>query len=179
MPSRNAWESALNIYVENDANAAALGSGRYGAAQDHDHYFMVTLGTGVGGAIVFNKRIFRGETGAAGEIGHISIDYDGPPDLTGVNGAIEAYLGQRFLTAHARRYLEKYSNSTLHIAPGLQNLTPATITEAALNGDAGAIDVLRWAGEKLGCVLGGIVNLLDIRTIVIGGGVSQAGELLP
>ncbi len=168
----------LNVFVENDANAAALGSGRYGAAQKYDHYIMVTLGTGVGGAIVFNKRIFRGETGAAGEIGHVSIDYDGPPDLTGVSGAIEAYLGQRFLTAHARNHLEKHPNSSLHMAPGLQNLTPATITEAALNGDPGAIDVLSWAGHKLGCVLGGVVNLLDIRTVVVGGGVSKAGDLL-
>ncbi len=168
----------LNIFVENDANAAALGSGRYGAARGHDHYVMVTLGTGVGGAIVFNKRIFRGETGAAGELGHVSIDYDGPPALTGINGAIEAYLGQRFLTGHAREQLEEYPESMLHVAPGLENLTPATITEAALNGDPGAVAVLKWAGEKLGCVLGGIINLLDIRTIVIGGGVSKAGDFL-
>lgn len=168
----------LSIFVENDANAAALGSGRYGAARPYDHYIMVTLGTGVGGAIVFNKRIFRGETGAAGEIGHVSINYDGPPDLTGVNGAIEAYLGRRFLTAHARERLDQFPQSSLHVAPGLENLTPATITEAAINGDAGATAILNWAGQKLGCVLGGIVNLLDIRTIVIGGGVSKAGDLL-
>ena len=168
----------LNVFVENDANAAALGSGRYGAARKYDHYIMVTLGTGVGGAIVFNKRIFRGETGAAGEVGHVSIDYDGPPALTGINGAIEAYLGQRFLTGHAREQLEEYPESILHAAPGLENLTPATITEAALNGDHGAIAVLEWAGEKLGCALGGIINLLDIRTIVIGGGVSKAGDFL-
>ncbi len=168
----------INVFVENDANAAALGSGRYGAARNHDHYIMVTLGTGVGGAIVFNKRIFRGETGAAGEIGHISIDYSGPPDQAGVNGAIEAYLGQRFLTGHAREQLEQYPDSMLYVAPGLENLTPATITEAAMNKDPGAIAVLEWAGQKLGCVLGGIVNLLDIRTIVIGGGVSKAGDML-
>lgn len=168
----------LNIFVENDANAAALGSGRYGAARKYDHYVMITLGTGVGGAIVFNKRIFRGETGAAGEVGHLSIDYSGPPDMTGVHGAIEAYLGQRFLTGHAREYLGKFPNSSLHSAPGLANLTIATITEAAMNNDPGAMAVLKWAGTKLGCALGGIVNLLDIRTFVIGGGVSKAGDLL-
>jgi len=168
----------LSVFVENDANAAALGSARYGAARNYDHFIMVTLGTGVGGAIVFNKRIFRGSTGAAGEIGHVSINYDGPPDLTGVNGAIEAYLGQRFLVGHARERLGEFPDSTLHVSPGLENLTPATITDAALNGDAGAISVLEWAGRKLGCFLGGIVNLLDIRTIVVGGGVSKAGDLL-
>ncbi|MCY4171767.1 MAG: ROK family protein [Bacteroidetes bacterium] len=168
----------LNIFVENDANAAALGSARYGAARNYDHFIMVTLGTGVGGAIVFNKRIFRGSTGAAGEVGHVTINYAGPPDLTGVNGAIEAYLGQRFLVGHAREHLEDFPESTLYVSPGLENLTPATITDAALNGDPGAISVLEWAGRKLGCFLGGVVNLLDIRTIVIGGGVSKAGDLL-
>jgi len=168
----------LNVYVENDANAAALGSARYGAARNYDHFIMVTLGTGVGGAIVFNKRIFRGSTGAAGEIGHVTINYAGPPDLTGVNGAIESYLGQRFLVGHAREKLGEFPESVLHVAPGLDNLTPATITDAALNGDLGAISILEWAGKKLGCFLGGIVNLLDIRTIVIGGGVSKAGDLL-
>ncbi len=170
--------SRLNIFVENDANAAALGSGHYGAARNYNHFIMVTLGTGVGGAIVFNNRIFRGETGAAGEIGHMSINYDGPPDMTGVNGAIEAYLGQRFLTGHAREFLIKYPKSSLYTAPGLSNLTPATIAGAAMNGDPGATEILRWAGQKLGCVLGGVINLLDIRTIVIGGGVSNAGDLL-
>jgi len=168
----------LSIFVENDANAAARGSSRYGAARNYDHFIMITLGTGVGGAIVFNNRIFRGETGAAGEIGHMSINYDGPPDMTGVNGAIEAYLGQRFLTGHAREFLGKHPTSSLHTAPGLSHLTPATIAGAAMNGDPAAIEILRWAGRKLGCVLGGVINLLDIRTIVIGGGVSNAGDLL-
>ncbi len=168
----------LNVFVENDANAAALGSGRYGAARNYDHFIMVTLGTGVGGAIVFDNRIFRGETGAAGELGHMSINYDGPPDMAGVNGAIEAYLGQRFLTGHAREQLGEYPDSALCAAPGLANLTPAVIAGAAMNGDLGATEVLKWAGQKLGCVLGGVVNLLDIRTIVIGGGISNAGDLL-
>ncbi|MCY4158883.1 MAG: ROK family protein, partial [Bacteroidetes bacterium] len=175
---KNRLGKRLKIIVENDANAAALGSGRYGAARGHDHYIMITLGTGVGGAIVFNKRIFRGETGAAGEVGHISINYDGPQAMTGIQGAIEAYLGQRFLTAHARERLSEYPESMLHVAPGLENLTPATITNAAMNGDKGATAVLQWAGRKLGCALGSIINLLDIRTIVIGGGVSKAGDLL-
>ncbi len=87
----------LHVIVENDANAAALGSAHYGAGRPYDAFIMITLGTGVGGAIIYQNAIFRGTTGAAGEIGHMTIDYDGPMDRAGVAGAIEAYLGQRFL----------------------------------------------------------------------------------
>ena len=78
---------ALPIFVENDANVAALGSAHYGAGIPHDHFIMITLGTGVGGAIIYDNRIFRGATGGAGEIGHMTIDYEGPIDRSGVAGA--------------------------------------------------------------------------------------------
>ncbi len=168
----------LQVVVENDANAAAMGSLRYGAGRPYDHFIMVTLGTGVGGAIIFNKKLFRGANGAAGEIGHMTVKYDGPKDKAGVHGAIEAYIGQRFLTAHARDQLSNFPDSLLHVAPGLQRLTPQLIAEAAIEGDAGAAHILQWAGHKLGCVLGSCVNLLDIRTIIVGGGISAAGDLI-
>lgn len=170
----------LHVVVENDANAAALGSAFYGAGLPYDSFLMVTLGTGVGGAIIYRNAIFRGSTGAAGEIGHMTIAYDGPPDEAGVPGAIEAYLGQHFLSAHARSKLLQYPNSLLHrtAGPNLQDLTPEMLSSAALQGDEGAEAVLAWAGHKLGCILGSCVNLLDIRTIIVGGGVSGAGRLI-
>jgi len=82
------------ILVDNDANVAGLGSAHYGAGRAFGTFVMVTLGTGVGGAILVDRRLFRGVTGAAGEIGHVSIDYDGPVSRAGVAGAVEAYLGQ-------------------------------------------------------------------------------------
>ena len=167
----------LHVVVENDANAAALGSAHYGAGRCYDSFLMVTLGTGVGGAIVVDNRIFRGTTGAAGEIGHMTIDYDGPQDRAGVAGAIEAYVGQRFLSTHARQQLGQYSDSMLYDMAGkdLAALTPAMLSAAAGRGDPGALAVLHWAGHKLGCVLGSCINLLDIRVVIVGGGVSQAG----
>lgn len=168
----------LQIMVENDANAAAMGSLRYGAGRPYDHFIMVTLGTGVGGAIIFNKELFRGASGAAGEIGHMTIRYDGPKDQAGVRGAIEAYVGQRFLAGHARDQLSDFPESTLHTKPGLKHLTPQLIAEAAVGGDKGAAHILQWAGFKLGCALGSCVNLLDIRTIIVGGGISAAGDLI-
>ncbi len=170
----------LHVIVENDANAAALGSAHFGAGRPYDSFIMVTLGTGVGGAIIYQNTIFRGTTGAAGEIGHMTIDYDGPMARSGVAGAIEAYLGQRFLSRHARYQLLNYPDSPLHqdAGPEMVDLTPAMLSEAATEGDEGAREVLDWAGHKLGCVLGSVINLLDIRTVIVGGGVSAAGDLI-
>jgi glucokinase len=165
--------------VENDANVAGLGSAFYGAGRPFDSFLMITLGTGVGGAIVVDNRLFRGSTGAAGEIGHMSIDYEGPYDRAGVAGAIEAYLGQRFLSHHAR-YQLLARETDLHATAGrdLEDISPRQLHEAAVAGDRGAIEVLAWAGHKLGVLIGSVVNLLDIRKVVVGGGVSQADAFI-
>ena len=167
------------ILVENDANAAGLGSAFYGAGVPYDSFVMVTLGTGVGGAIIVDNRLFRGTTGAAGEIGHVSIDYEGPYSRAGVAGAIEAYLGQRFLSRHAR-YQLLARDTHLHQTSGhdLCDVTPERLHTSAVAGDLAAQEVLAWAGHKLGVLMGSVVNLLDIRTFVVGGGVSQAAEWL-
>ena len=170
----------LHVFVENDANLAGLGSAHYGAGSPFDSFIMVTLGTGVGGAIIYNNKIFRGTTGAAGEIGHMSIDYEGTPDRYGISGAIEAYIGQRFLSHYARHRLLAYSESLVHQHAGedLIDLTPKMLYEAAEAGDALAEEVLVWAGHKLGYVLGSAINLLDIRKVVVGGGLSGAGKYI-
>lgn len=173
-------DNPLLTMVENDANAAGLGSAHYGAGKQFDSFIMVTLGTGVGGAIIYENRIFRGSSGAAGEIGHMTIDYEGPMARSGVAGAIEAYLGQRFLSRHARYRLMNHKDSLLHemTGPDLKGITPKMLHDAALAGDHGARDVLAWAGHKLGCVLGSAANLLDIRKFVVGGGLSGAGDFI-
>lgn len=171
--------TSIPILVENDANVAGLGSAHFGAGRPFRSFLMVTLGTGVGGAIIYDGRIFRGSTGAAGEIGHMTIDRDGPPANSGVRGAIEAFLGQRFLSNHARTLLiGKPSLLFDMLGPGLEGLTPRHLHEAAQAGDAPAEGVLRWAGERLGAVLGSAINLLDIRKVIVGGGVSAAGDYI-
>jgi glucokinase len=170
----------LLVIVENDANCAGLGSAHYGIAVDHDSFIMVTLGTGVGGAIIYRNKIFRGATGAAGEIGHISIDYEGPVDRWGIAGAIEAYVGQNFLSRHARyRLLTRYESKVHEMAEDdLVDISPRMLYEAAKAGDQPAQEILAWAGHKLGCMLGSAINLLDLATIVVGGGVSGAGDFI-
>jgi glucokinase len=172
--------TTTRVFVENDANLAGLGSAFYSAGRPFDSFIMVTLGTGVGGAIIYRNRIFRGTTGAAGEIGHLSIDYDGPLDRHGIAGAIEAYLGQRFLSRYARYRLLNRTDSVVHqmARPDLGDLTPLMLFRAAERGDEAAIEVLAWAGHKLGCALASAINLLDIRKVVVGGGVSAAGAFI-
>ncbi len=172
--------TSFPVLVENDANAAGLGSCQFGAGRHFDSFIMVTLGTGVGGAIIYQNRIFRGATGSAGEIGHMTIDFEGPLARSGVPGAIEAYLGQRFLSRHARYQLMNESDSLVHGMAGkdLLEMSPKILHEAALLGDEGSKEILSWAGHKLGIVLGSAVNLLDIRKIVVGGGISAAGDFI-
>ena len=172
-------DAAAPVLVENDANAAGLGSAFYGAGAPFDSFVMVTLGTGVGGAIILDKRLFRGTTGAAGEIGHVSIDYEGPYSRAGVAGAAEAYLGQRFLSRHAR-YQLLARDTHLHQTSGhdLCDVTPERLHTSAVAGDPAAQELLAWAGHKLGVLMGSVVNLLDVRTFVVGGGVSNAGAWL-
>ncbi len=172
--------TSLPILVENDANVAGLGSAFFGAGKPFSSFIMVTLGTGVGGAIIYQKKIFRGSTGGAGELGHMTIDYEGPRAYSGVAGAIEAYLGNRFLSHHARMYLINRPDSLLYRLTNnrMETLTPRHLTEAAEQGDTAAREILAWAGHKLGAALGAAVNLLDIRKIVVGGGISAAGAFL-
>ena len=168
------------VIVENDANVAGLGSAHYGAGRPHPSFVMVTLGTGVGGAIIYKDKIFRGTTGSAGEIGHMTIDYEGPFARSGVAGAIEAYLGQNHLSRHARYRLLTDEATSLRAVAGdeLENLTPKMLHDAALEGDTASIEILAWAGHKLGVLMGSIIQLLDIRTFVVGGGVSAAGDFI-
>lgn len=170
----------MPVFVENDANLAGLGSAYYGAGRPHSSFIMITLGTGVGGAIIYNNQIFRGTTGAAGEIGHTTIDFEGPVDRYGIGGAVEAYLGQKFLSHYGRYKLLTRHESTIHDVAGedLKDLTPLMLYEAARDGDEPAREILAWAGHKLGVALGSAVNLLDIRKIVVGGGLSAAGDYI-
>lgn len=170
----------VGVLVENDANVAALGSAHFGAGIPYAHFIMVTLGTGVGGAIITNNQIFRGQTGGAGEIGHMTIDYCGPLARSGVAGAVEAYLGQQFLTHYAKQKLASRPRSVLYDSAGtdLGEMTTKMLFDAAMDGDEDAIEIFRWAGHKLGCVVGSAINLLDIRTVIVGGGTSAAGDLI-
>jgi glucokinase len=174
-------EFDLPTAVENDANAAAIGEMIFGAGKKFDSFIMVTLGTGVGGGIIMNKKLLRGENGAAGEIGHVSIDYKGEKCACGSIGCIEAYIGNNYLCSRTVKKILDGAETSLKkfiLNENEYNFTPKDIYEAAQNGDVFAIEVIKETGFLLGCALASIVNLLDISNIIIGGGVAGFGDLL-
>jgi len=168
------------VHLENDANAAAIGELIFGAGKKFDSFVMVTLGTGVGGGIVFNKKIFRGEYGAAGEIGHISIDVNGPKCNCGSTGCIEAYAGNSYLKEQIRSELKDYPDSLVwkFIQNDLSKVSPRFIQAASEKKDAYAKFVINRMGKQLGTALASLSNLLDISTFIIGGGVAGFGKQL-
>ena len=168
------------VHLENDANAAAIGELIFGAGKKFGSFVMVTLGTGVGGGIVFNKKIFRGEFGAAGEIGHISIDVNGPKCNCGSSGCIEAYAGNSYLKEQIRRELKNYPDSKVWklIENDLTKVSPRIIQAASEKKDAYAKFVIERMGKQLGAALASLSNSLDISTFIIGGGVAGFGKLL-
>lgn len=169
-----------DVYVENDANAAAIGELMYGAGKKLENFIMITLGTGVGGGIIINKKIYRGQTGGAGEIGHVTIDYEGPQCKCGSFGCIESYIGNNYLIDRVKKQLEDRRDSLLIKLTNndLNLLTPQLIHQAAEDGDDFAKSIIVDCGLKLGYVLASIVNVLDISTIIIGGGVAGFGQIL-
>jgi glucokinase len=168
------------IGVENDANAAAIAESKFGAGKAYPNFLFVIWGTGVGGGIIMDHKIFRGPTGGAGEIGHVSIDYTGPQCNCGNVGCVEAYVGQRYLSQRTAQRLQAHPDSKiLQLVGGdISKLEPVYISQAAHEGDAFAREVLVEAGELLGVALAGVMNIMDLRVSIIGGGISAAGDFV-
>lgn len=167
----------IPAFVENDANAGGLGELMFGAGKGFRHMIYVALGTGVGGAVIVNGKLVRGANFVAGEIGHISVDPNGPRCGCGSYGCIEAFASGPAIAMRAREYIQRGAKTKLQGLP-LDEINAKEVAEAAKQGDPLACFVLAEAGKYLGILLAGITNLLNPECIVIGGGVSQAGDLL-
>lgn len=177
-------EYHLPVYVENDANAAALGESKFGAGVDYPDFLFVIWGTGVGGGIILDKKIYSGPTGGAGEIGHTTIDYNGPLCNCGNKGCIESYVGQRYLSERTRLKLKQMNDpykqsKILQLVDGnFELIDPYIISVAANQGDEFAKKILLEAAELLGIALASILNVLDLRVVIVGGGISESGEFV-
>ena len=173
-------EFNTRVIIDNDANAAAIGEMIFGAGKNIGSFVMITLGTGVGGGIVFKRKIFRGEHGGAGEVGHITIDYKGEKCNCGSYGCIETYAGNAYLIRRVKDELNNYPDSKIWdlISKNPDNLTPKIINIAAEKGDDFAKSVVHDLGYFLGAALSSVSNLLDISTFIIGGGIAGFGDPL-
>jgi len=170
----------LRVDIENDANAAAIAESKFGAGTQLPDFLFVIWGTGVGGGIIMNHKIFRGPTGGAGEIGHITIDYNGPSCNCGNVGCVEAYVGQRYLSQRAAQRLQSHPESKiLKLVHGdFSRIEPVYISQAAHEGDEVARAILVEAGQLLGIGLASVMNIMDLRVSIIGGGISAAGDFV-
>ena len=172
----------LPVVVENDANAAAWAEVSVGAAQGVDDVVVVNLGTGIGGAIVLNGRLYRGRYGLAGEFGHMTVVPGGHRCECGNRGCWEQYASGNALTRKARELVAAESPvaRALHqaVAGDLRQITGPLVSELAGKGDRACIELMREAGQWLGAGLANLAAAFDPELFVIGGGVSEAGGLL-
>ncbi len=168
----------LRVHVENDANAAALGEWWVGAGRGVDDLVYITVGTGVGGGIILGARLIHGVSGTAGEIGHMTIDLHGPPCPCGSSGCLEVLASGPAIVRMAREAIGAgRPTAIVELAGGdLEAVTAETVADAARRGDVLARELFDRAGNYLGVGVANLLNLLNPARVVIGGGVSEAGE---
>ena len=170
------------VVVENDANAAAWGEFRFGAGIDVDDLMLVTVGTGVGGGLVLDGELYRGAYGVGAEIGHLRIVPDGILCGCGHHGCFEQYASGSALVREARQIAANgvpAADALLARAGGtVEGIDGPMITAAARDGDAFAIGRLAELGHWLGAGIASLVTVLDPAVVALGGGVSEAGDLL-
>ena len=175
----------LPVYVDNDANCAALAEAWDGDAMVCPDLVMITVGTGIGGGLILNGQIYRGATGAAAEVGHmiVGMHHPEPGDVHAAAGTgnwtLEQLAAGTELDRMARRAAERWPASALaEIFATRGNVTGRDAVDAAAAGDETALLLLRTLGVRLGVGVANLINTFDPREVVIGGGVSAAGELL-
>jgi len=171
----------LPVFIDNDVNAAILAEHRFGAARGVSNAVMLTLGTGIGGAILLGGAVYRGTHGAGSELGHIVVDLDGPQCQGNCpnRGCIEALASGTALAREGRAAAEREPQSMLGraLADG-REVRGEIVTEAALAGDDTARELVGLVGRRLGVALSSLANIFEPEVIVVGGGVMAAGELL-
>jgi len=160
------WTNVLNarnpVPVLNDAHAALIGEVWKGAGRGCRDAVLLTLGTGVGGAILSDGRLLKGHTGRAGHLGHICLDVDGTPDMVGMPGSLEDAIG----------------NCTLFARSGGRFTTTRQLVEAYRSSDVRATDIWLRSVYQLACAIASIINVLDPEILILGGGIAQAVEAL-
>ncbi|MFH6643169.1 ROK family glucokinase [Streptococcus suis] len=177
------FESALGLpfFIDNDANVAALGEQWVGAGNNNPNVVFMTLGTGVGGGVIAAGNLIRGVKGAGGELGHITVDFDAPFACTcGKKGCLETVASATGIVNLSRRYADQYAGDAKlkQMIDDGQDITAKDVFDLAKEGDDLALIVYRHFSEYLGVACANIAAVLNPAYIVLGGGVSAAGDFL-
>lgn len=182
LPIAAAMREALGLpcQVDNDASMAAYGEYRFGAGRGYRHMLLVTVGTGIGGGIISDGRLFRGSNGFAAEIGHVIVEPGGPLCGCGNRGCWEQVAAGRAIDRMGRAEAREQEHSILRRLAGgdPEKVTGTLVTQAAQQGDDTAKAILAEVGRRLGEGIAGLVNILDTQIVVVGGGAIVAGDLL-
>jgi glucokinase len=173
-------ELTVPVLLGNDAHLAAVAEHCWGAGRNLDHLVYLTVSTGIGAGVIINRRLLLGAHGGASEIGHVTIDLNGPRCGCGNHGCLEAMASGTALAEEAMRRLGQGECSVLleHLRRNPGRLDAETVVGAALQGDALARAVIQWAGYNLGVGLAAVMHLYDPQAIIIGGGVANAWDHL-
>ncbi|MDR3244312.1 MAG: ROK family protein [Elusimicrobiota bacterium] len=172
--------SKREVFIDNDANTASIGAFYLDAKAKVNNLVCVTLGTGIGGGLILNGKLYRGSSFSAGEIGHITIKYDGNPCNCGNIGCAEAYLGAKNLNKYSADFVKKHKSKIIDSLTGKDYLkiSPKILRDAAFKKDKTALEIWNYAGDKLGILLSSILNIVNPDMIVLCGGLSQASKFL-
>jgi glucokinase len=167
----------MPVYVDNEVNGMALAESRFGAAMGANSVVCVTVGTGVGGGVIIDGKVWHGSSYTAGELGHMTIDVDGPKCACGNHGCIEAFCSSKAIIARTKAKLNNKMTPIFNdiLEGSLEELTIKKLFAAAKKGDETAESVINETASYLGTGLSGVVNLINPEVVVIGGGITDGG----
>jgi len=171
----NMW--GCPVTLNNDAELGALGEWAYGAGRGEKNIAYIKVGSGIGAGLILNQQIYGGTTGAAGEIGHLTIDENGPLCNCGNHGCLEAFAGGHAIASQGQLLVQSGKRTLLAELP-LEKITVYEVAEAARRGDLPAQEILRRAGTFIGIAIAGLINLFNPSIVIIGGGVAQIGDII-
>lgn len=166
------------VSLNNDAELGALGEWSYGAGRGEHQLVYVKVGTGIGAGLLLDGQIYHGTSGSAGEIGHTTIEENGPLCVCGNRGCLEALAGGRAVAQRAVESVRKGQRTILAEVTPLENMTWRNVVHAARRGDLVAQQIVADAGAHLGTAIASVVNIFNPSMVVIGGGLSQIGDYL-
>lgn len=166
------------VSINNDAELGVLGEWAAGAGRGERNLAYIKVGTGIGAGLLLDGKIYRGVTGAAGEIGHLTIDENGPLCTCGNHGCLEAFAGGRAIALQAQEAVRNKQRTQLASIQPTESITARDVATAARRGDLVAQQILTRAGTHIGIAIAGMVNLFNPALVIIGGGVAQTGDIL-
>jgi len=169
------WGTAVTL--NNDAELGALGEWAYGAGRGEKNLAFIKVGSGIGAGLIINQQIYGGTTGSAGEIGHLTVDENGPLCACGNHGCLEAFAGGHAIASQAKKLVSS-GKRTLLSEKNPDSITARDVAEAARRGDLTAQEIIKRSGTFVGIAIAGLINLINPSTVIIGGGVAQVGDLM-